>query len=147
MKKAILSKKDQIIHKLILYEVREKSGLLDKYISFDQLRSMYDEMVSVEGNHILLKNITGNDSYKRMSFFYESILHDYCKLFRVSEDQFKVLLMDHSNSLSELKAAIGYYDYKDAYKSFNAQPKDETPQEDVLYKDTPEEEVGFKRRF
>ena len=56
MKKAILSKKDQVLHKLVLYEVRENSHLLDKFITEEQLKAMYDNMVWVEDNHIFIRN-------------------------------------------------------------------------------------------
>ena len=86
MKKAILSKKDQVLHKLVLYEVRENSHLLDKFITEEQLKAMYDNMVWVEDNHIFIRNITDMVEYKRLSFFYETIIHDFSKKYRISEE-------------------------------------------------------------
>jgi hypothetical protein len=144
MKKALLSIKDQVLHKLVLYEVREKSNFLDKFISFDQLQKMYNQMVVVDGNHIHLKNITDMFEYKRLSFYYESIIHEYCKKFRVSEDMLKVTLLEHSNSLNELKTALGYYEYADLYKSGKEEDKEEVEDTNVSYDEVPVEEVGYR---
>ena len=143
MKKAILATKDQVLHKIVLYEVREKSNFLEKFISFDQLQIMYDNMVSVEGKRIFLKNITDMFEYKRLSFYYESIIHEYCKKFRVSEDVFKTTLLEHSNSLNELKDALNYYEYTDLYKSGAAQAQPVVEEQEVSYEGVHKKDVGF----
>ena len=114
MKKAILTNKDQILHKLVLIETREPSGILSKYISPEQLVKLYTGMMDISDNRIVLKNITDLDEYRRMSFFYESIIHDYCKKFKISDEDFKSILLTHCNSLSELKDSISYYEYRSA---------------------------------
>ena len=137
MKKAILSKKDQVLHKLVLYEVRENSHLLDKFITEEQLKAMYDNMVWVEDNHIFIRNITDMVEYKRLSFFYETIIHDFSKKYRISEDQVKIFVTD-CNTLGELKDAIGYSVYADLYE------EEVNKKQGVTYEDTPIEEVGYR---
>lgn len=124
MKKAILTLKDQILHKLVLLETKEPTGVLSKYITPNQLAHMYTNMMVISDGRVILKNITDIDDYNKLSFYYESIIHDYAKKFRLSEDEFKVIILNRSSSLSELKDALSYYEFRNDYEnSTHQQPK------------------------
>ena len=130
MKKAILTKKDQILHKLVLIESREPSGVLFKYVTPEQLVKLYTGMMVISDNNIVLKNITNLDEYRRMSFFYESILHDYCKKYEIPEEEIKESILEHCSSLNEFKSSIDYYRYKKEHEN-----------------DEPQEEIEYRRSF
>lgn len=130
MKKAILTKKDQILHKLVLIESREPSGVLFKYVTPEQLVKLYTGMMVISDNNIVLKNITNLDEYRRMSFFYESIIHDYCKKYEIPEEEIKESILDHCSSLNEFKSSIDYYRFKKEHE-----------------KEEPQEEIGYRRSF
>jgi len=127
MKKAILTKKDQILHKLVLIETREPSGVLFKYVTPEQLTKLYTGMMVISDHNIMLKNITNLDEYRRMSFFYESIIHDYCKKYEIPEEDIKESILDHCNSLNEFKTSIDYYRLK-------KEVDNQEPLEEVGYK-------------
>ncbi len=143
MKKAILNKKDQILHKLILFEISDPTEVMPKFLSHEQLKKMYDKMAVVSQGKIVIKNITDMQEYNRLSFFYESIIHDYSKKFNIFEDQFKILVLECS-SLRELKDAVGYYEYKNKYGSWAEQQESVKRYYDVEYDGTPNQLVGFR---
>jgi len=126
MRKAILTLKDQILHKLILIESREPSGILTKYVTEDQLTNMYAKMMVISDNRVILKNINDVEDYKRMNFYYESIIHDYSKKFRMTEDEFKITILKNCNSLNELKQAINYYEFRNT--ALKEQKTEEIPE-------------------
>lgn len=143
MRKAILNKKDQVLHKLILFEAMDSSSVMNKFIDHESLLKMFKNMVVFGNGTVKLKNITDMHEYNRLSFYYETIIHDYSKKYNINEDQFKILVTE-CNSLHELKDAIGYYEYKDMYKSWVDQQDEKHTYPKVDLVDTPETLVGFR---
>ena len=147
MKKAILNKKVQVLHKLILCEASEPTVVMPTFISREQLQNLYKNMAVISNGRVVLKNISNMPDYNRLSFFYESIIHDYSKKFNMFEDQFKIFVLE-CNSLHELKDAVGYYEYKNKYGSWaEQQDVGSRTYPEVSYEDTPNKLVGFRGSF
>ena len=143
MRKAILNKKDQGLHKLILFEGKNPSEIMKRFSDQDSLQKMYQNMVVIGNGTVRLKNIADMHEYNRLSFYYETIIHDYSKKYNMQEDQFKILITE-CNSLHELKDAIGYYEYKDLYRSWSEQQEAKAEYPEVSYEDTPRNLVGYR---
>ncbi len=77
MRKAILNKKDQVLHKLILFEAMNSSSVMNKFIDHESLLNMFKNMGYKNGPIFMQGFVYNNDFY----FFRNEIK---CQCFGIS---------------------------------------------------------------
>ena len=140
MKKALLTEKDQILLKILLFEKVEKTGILSKYIASDDLDELYDGMYELVGKKIIISNITNMSSYNRLSFFYESIVHDLAKYYKVEEKVLRDIILNNGDSINKIRGSLEYYNLTKDYS--------ELTNTNIINFDNKEKEaIGYRSGF
>ena len=140
MKKALLTEKDQILLKILLFEKVEKTGVLNKYIASDDLDELYDGMYELVGKKVIISNITNMSSYNRLSFFYESIVHDLAKYYKVEEKVLRDIILNNGDSINKIRGSLEYYNLTKDYS--------ELTNTNIINFDNKEKEaIGYRSGF
>ena len=140
MKKALLTEKDQILLKILLFEKVEQTGILDKYIASNDLNELYNGMYELVGKKVIISNITNMSSYNRLSFFYESIVHDFAKRYKIEEKVFRDIILNNGDSINKIRGSLEYYNLTKDYAEL-------TESNVIDYNNNEKEAVGYRSGF
>lgn len=124
--------KDKFIRKLIFFCGRQNIDILNKYITPEEQEEMYNNMVVIdrENHQVKLENISDRAGYHKLSFYYETIISDLRKKFRVSDDEVKLAIIN-GESFNQIKENFAIYEVvnseREAYKESILYDEDNAP--------------------